>query len=94
MPALQGDKIIIRNGNNIDNMGAIFLYSNQKDYYLNYFLLLLSFWDYIPTEKQIKEIRIFIKKYYKNSLYLLIFETALNNNKNYVNTIKKYLYKK
>ncbi len=94
MSALQGDKIIIRNGNNIDNMGAIFLYSNQKDYYLNYFLLLLSFWDYIPTEKQINEIRMFIKKYYKNSLYLLIFETALNNNKNYVNKIKKYLYEK
>ena len=84
MSALQGDKIIIINGNNIDNMGAIFLYPNQKDYYLNYFLLLLSFWDYIPTNKQINEIRIFIKKYYKNSLYLLIFETALNNNKNYI----------
>ena len=84
MSALQGDKIIINNGNNIDNMGAIFLYPNQKDYYLNYFLLLLSFWDYIPTNKQINEIRIFIKKYYKNSLYLQIFETALNNNKKYV----------
>ena len=84
MSALQGDKIIINNGNNIGNMGAIFLYPNQKDYYLNYFLLLLSFWDYIKTNKQINEIRIFIKKYYKNSLYLLIFETALNNNKNYV----------
>ena len=94
MSALQGDKIIIRKNSYIDNMGAIFLYPNQKDYYLNYFLLLLSFWDYFPTEKQMNEIRIFIKKYYKNDLYSLIFETALNNNKNYTNKLKKYLYEK
>ena len=94
MSALQGDEIIIRKNSYIDNMGNIFLYPNQKDYYLNYFLLLLSFWDYFPTEKQMNEIRIFIKKYYKNDLYSLIFETALNNNKNYTNKLKKYLYEK
>ena len=89
MSVLHGEKIIINDSKGIDNMGVIFLYRNQKEHYLDYFLLLLSFWDYIPTKKQSNEIREFIKKFFNNELYLLIFDIALKNNYNYVNKIKK-----
>ena len=82
--SLYGDKIVIKNDKGIENIGAAFLYKNQKQHYLDYFLLLLSHWEYIPTEKQLKEIRIFIKKYYKNDLYLLIFDISIKNNKKYL----------
>ena len=62
MSALYGDKLIIKNKNGIENVGAVYLYKNQKEYYLNYFLLLLSYWEYLPSEKHIDEIRTFIKK--------------------------------
>jgi len=91
MSVLHGYKKIIEYNNDIDNMGAIFLYEDQKKYYLDYFLLLLNFWEYIPSEKQIAELRTFIKKYYVNSLYSLIFEKAIKNNKNYVDKLKKYI---
>ena len=42
---LHGDKVLIKNNEDIENMGAIFLYENQKKYYLDYFLLLLTFWN-------------------------------------------------
>lgn len=92
MSAIYGDKILIKNNKGIDNMGVIFLYKNQKNHYLDYFLLLLSFWDYLPTKKQINEIRIFIKEYYKDELYLSIFDTAIKNNYGYVKKIKKYIH--
>lgn len=91
MSALHGDKILIQNDKGIDNMGAIFLYPNQREYYLDYFLLLLTFWQYMPTEKQLNEIRIFIKKYYQNELYLKIFDIAVINNRNYVNKVSNCL---
>ena len=94
MSVLQGEKIVIENNKGIDNMGVIFLYRNQKEHYLDYFLLLLSFWDYIPSEKQSNEIRTFIKKYYNNELYLSIFNIALKNNNKYVNKIKKFIHNK
>ena len=51
---LFGDKIILSSSNgSFDNIGAVFLYPNQEKFYLNYFLLLLNFWEYIPTENQI-----------------------------------------
>ena len=92
MSAIYGDKILIKNNKGIDNMGVIFLYKNQNNHYLDYFLLLLSFWDYLPTKKQINEIRIFIKEYYKDELYLFIFDTAIKNNNGYVKKIKKYIH--
>ena len=92
MSSLRGDKIILKDKLNIENMGAIFLYQNQEKYYLDYFLLLLNFWEYMPSEKQIEELRVFIKKYYDKDLYLLIFESAIRNNKNYVNKLKKIIF--
>ena len=66
--ALQGNKVIIENEKKIENIGAIHLFPNQKKYYLNYFLLLLSPWEYMPNEKHIQELREFIKKYYKKEI--------------------------
>ena len=91
MSTLYGDKIVIKTEDGLENMGAIYLYKNQKEHYLNYFLLLLNFWEYMPSEKHLEEIRVFIKKYYDNDLYLSIFETAVKNNKNYVTKLKNSL---
>ena len=94
MSSLAGDKIIIRDQDKgAENIGAIFLYPNQDKYYLNYFLLLLSPWEYIPNEKQYEELKIFIKKYYKNEIYLHLFDKAYKENKIYVKKFKN-LYKK
>ena len=85
MTSLYGDKIIIPNHKKgIENIGAIILYPNQEKYYLNYFILLLTPWDYIPKESFISELRIFIKKYYNNDLYLKLFDKSIYENKIYV----------
>ena len=74
LSSIYGEKIYIkRKMNKLQNIGAAILYPNQEKHYMNYFLLLLSFWEKIPKEKQIKDLRIFIKKYYKNEKYLNIF---------------------
>lgn len=66
---LVGDKIFIPTKKyGIENIGAVFLKSNQKKYYLNYFILLFSPWQYMPEDKYIKELQIFISKYYKNNI--------------------------
>jgi predicted O-methyltransferase YrrM len=86
MIALFGDKVILENKNKkIENIGAIHLYPNQKKYYLNYFLLLMSPWEYMPNEKYIQELREFIKKYYKEEIYLNLFNKAVEENYLYVN---------
>ena len=91
MTALYGDKLILEYGKKkIDNIGAIQLYSNQKKYYLNYFLLLLTPWEYIPKEKHIQELRWFIKNYYKEEIYLKLFNKAVEENKIYVNKFTKF----
>ena len=72
-------------------MGAVFLYPNQEDHYLDYFLLLLNFWEYIPTEKQISDLRLFIKTYYKDDIYINIFDMAVMKNKNVNNKFAKYI---
>jgi predicted O-methyltransferase YrrM len=80
-PAIYGDKILLgKNDNYIGNTGAVFLYENQKSHYLDYFLLLLNFWEYIPKDNQINDLRIFIKEYYKNDFYLKLFNIAVKNN--------------
>ena len=82
MTSLIGDKIVIDNKENgCSNIGAVFLFPNQERYYLNYFLLLASNWEYMPSENQIKDLRLFIRKYYKKDIFLNIFNTAVNNNK-------------
>lgn len=88
-PAIYGDKILLtNNGRHIGNTGAVFLYPNQKNHYLDYFLLLLNLWEYMPTDAQIHDLRIFIKDYYKNSFYLELFNVAVKNNKI---SIKNYM---
>ena len=89
MTSLYGDKVIIeRNDRKLDNIGAIRLYPNQKKYYLNYFILLLTPWEYMPKENHIRDLRKFIKKYYKKEIYLNLFNKAVEENRIY---IKKFL---
>ena len=93
MTSLFGDKVaIIDNNKVIENIGAVFLYPNQKKFYLNYFLLLLTPWDYLPDENHIIELKLFIKKYYKNETYLYLFNRAIEENKIYINKFNQ-LYK-
>ena len=92
MTSLFGDKVTIIDNNKIENIGAVFLYPNQKKFYFNYFLLLLTPWDYLPNENHIKELKLFIKKYYKNETYLYLFNRAIDENKIYVNKFN-LLYK-
>lgn len=80
--SLFGEKLIIRGNNDILNIGAVFLYKNQKDHYLEYFFLLMNYWEYMPSETQINDLKIFIKKYYQNEIYLKIFEESVLYNKN------------
>ena len=80
-----GEKIILTNNGHFKNVGAIFLYSNQKKYYLNYFLLLYTIWEYIPNNNDLKKLRIFIKNYYKNEVYIKNFDSAVKLNKNFFN---------
>ena len=90
-PAIYGDKLLLRkNGRDIGNIGAVFLYPNQKSHYLDYFLLLLNLWEYMPTVKQINDLRNFIHIYYKNDFYLELFNFAVKTNaisiKNFMRT--------
>lgn len=90
-PNIRGDKILLRNNKGeLSGIGGIFLYPNQKKYYLNYFLLLLCFWEYIPTDKQINDMVQFIKKYYNNEIYLQIFNIAVKKNKNSIIKLSNY----
>ena len=43
MSCLRGDKIIIKNEEGIENIGAIYLYKNQQKYYLLKFIVLFKF---------------------------------------------------
>lgn len=90
MSILYGDKVLIKN-KELSNIGAVFLYKNQKNHYLDYFLLLNGFWEYMPTEEQINNIRKFIKKYYKNDLYLKLFDNSVYYNKIYIEKFKKFI---
>ena len=82
IPALYGDKVLVyRRAEHISNMGVVFLYPNQEEHYLDYFLLLMNFWEYIPTDQQINDLRLFIQKYYKDNQYINIFDTAVRENK-------------
>ena len=81
-PSIYGDKVLLKNSDgSIGNMGAVFLYSNQENHYLDYFFLLLTFWEYMPKDNEINDLRKFIKKYYKKDIYLKIFDTAVMKNK-------------
>ena len=90
-PVIYGDKVLLKSKNgSIENIGAIFLYHNQERYYLDYFLLLLAFWEYIPKDSEINDLRIFIKNFYKKDIYLKIFNIAVRKNKISNKNIQKY----
>lgn len=94
MSTLVGKKVIFQSDKPIiGNIGAVFLEKNQENYYISYFLLLLSFWEEMLSENQINDLKIFIKKYYKNEIYLKIFNQAVNLNKNYILKYKNVLAK-
>ena len=85
---LYGDKVIIKDKNYENlNIGAIFLYQNQKKHFIDYFLLLLSPWQYMLNDEKINELKDFIKKYYKDQIYLNIFNKAVEYNKVYFGNI-------
>ena len=90
-PVIYGEKILFKNKNgSLGNIGAIILYNNQEKHYLDYFLLLLGFWGYMPKDNEINDFRIFIKNYYKKDIYLKIFDTAVIKNKIFLKNHQKY----
>ena len=91
IPVLYGDKIFVnKKKNEISNIGAVFLYPNQNEHYLDYFLLLLNFWEYMPKTNQIDDLRVFIKQFYKKDIYINIFNKAVSLNKEANLKFKKY----
>ena len=90
-PAIYGDKILLKKKNgSLDNIAAVFLYKNQENHYLDYFLLLLTSWEYLPKNNEINDLRFFIKNYYKKNIFLKIFDTAVMKNMNSINIRQKY----
>ena len=93
-PIINEDKVLLNYENGaIGNMGAIFLYNNQEKYYLDYFFLLLAFWEYMPKDNEINELRIFFKNFYKKDIYLKIFDKAVKKIK-FLLKIKKNIIEK
>ena len=96
MSSIYGDKIFPINNitiSPIGNIGAVFLYKNQKQHYLDYFLLLNSFWEYMPSPQQLDDLKKFIKKYYKNELYLRLFDISIKYNSIYINKFHIFVNK-
>ena len=92
MSSLFGQKIYINNKKSgFENIGCVKLYPNQEEHYKDYFLLLMSFWEEMPTEAQINDLRIFIKKYYVKDVYLNIFNAAVEKNRKYIDKFKNKL---
>ena len=90
-PVIYGDKVLLKNNDgSIENIGAVFLYNNQEKHYLDYFFLLLSFWEYIPNDNELNDLRIFIKNFYKKNIYLKIFDNAVEKNKISIKNHQKY----
>ena len=94
MSALIGKKILIKaSTSDFSNIGAIFLSKNQKKYYLNYFLLIMNIWQYLPPDEHLNSLRKFISKYYEDKLLLRIFDNSVNYNKMFFNNLKANKYK-
>jgi hypothetical protein len=89
MTALPGYKVVIEDENKeVENIGAVFLNSNNENDYLNYFLLLLTPWEYMPSKNHIRELKVFISKYYKKRIFLSLFNRAVKENNIYINNFK------
>ena len=90
MSTLIGEKILIKKGkNNFGNIGVVYLDVNQKKYYLNYFLLLMTIWHYIPKKEQIKGLRKYINKYYDDKILMRIFDFSVEQNMKFFNNLKE-----
>ena len=94
MPSIFGDKVLLRSNTEFNNIGAVFLYSHQENHYLDYFLLLFNFWEYMPTKLQINDLRTFIKNFYKKEIYLDLFNKAVSYNQKSINILKQKKKKK
>jgi hypothetical protein len=64
------------------NIGAIKLEKNQKNFIHDYFRALGGQWQYFPKNEHIELIRNFIKKYYDNDC-LIMFEETVNFNREF-----------
>ena len=94
MSSLIGKKILFKsNENHLMNIGVVFLDKNQKKYYLNYFLLLVNIWTYLPTDRQLNEFRDFIIKYYNDTILLKIYDNSVFFNKKVYNKLINKSYK-
>ena len=94
MSTLIGEKILLKSeNNNFINIGVVCLAKNQSQYYLNYFLLLMNIWQYLPNEEQLIGLREFIIKYYNNETYLRIFDYSVEQNKKFFQNLKDKKYK-
>jgi hypothetical protein len=92
MSSLFGDKIYLKNKEyGIENIGAVILHKNQQKHYLDYFLLLTTLWEYMPSDAQIDDLRLFIKKYYNNDLFLRLFNNTVTFNQIYINKFKMFV---
>jgi len=85
---IRGELILPNNGNQIFsvNIGALKLYSNQKQYYQIYFVALGNQWEYMPHDSDLKIMRDFFMKYYGEKL-VEIFDKAVEYNQKFK---KKY----
>ena len=95
LSALIGEKILIKKKqHDFANIGAVCLSKNQEKFYLNYFLLLMNIWQYIPKNYHLNVLRDFIKKYYSNNnLLLRIFDNSVYYNKKFFENIKERKYR-
>ena len=92
--SLVGKKIILqRNAFNFANVGVVCLKERQEKYYLNYFLLLLNIWQYMPSNDQLKELRKFIINYYKSELFVKIFDISVHHNQIFFKNSNESEYK-
>lgn len=94
MSSLIGEKILLpKNLHDFVNIGVVCLGEKQKKYYLNYFLLMMTIWEYMPTDEQLNGFREFIKKYYDDSIFLRIFDNSVDYNRRFFDNIKEKRYK-
>lgn len=94
LSALIGEKIIPQKKiHDFDNISAICLAENQKKYYLNYFLLIMTIWQYMPSESQLDSLRKFIEKYYEDKTLLRIYDNSVFYNRKFFINLRQKKYK-
>jgi len=90
MSYLYGDKLIPNDpSKRLQNIGAIFLYKNQSNHYLDYFLALMTVWDYMPNNTQLNDLINFVKKYYNNEYLAQLFNESIRFNKAFFKKFNK-----